>query len=297
MIGYRDAASRALRRPAGPGSPAWKIHAEVALLLGWGRAILMQLAHPLVAQGVADHSTFRTTPGERWRRLHRTLGAMLTLTFGPDQAAARIIDGINAIHDRVQGVLPVEAGALPPGTRYTARDPRLLEWVHATVLDSFLLTYETYVAPLSGEERDRYCVEAGATAVALGVPPADLPRSVGDLQRYLARMRASGAIAVTATARALAGEVIAPPVPPAARPLVGFMRLTTVGLLPEDIRAGYGFEWSARRAAALRGSARVIRRVLPLLPSVVRHWPEARAARRRWRRAAGRGAAVPAPTA
>src|SRR5262245_10533509 len=64
---------------------AWRLHQEVVLLAGWGRAILLQLAHPLVAQGVADHSGFR---GERWGRLHRldrTLRAMLALTFGTDR--------------------------------------------------------------------------------------------------------------------------------------------------------------------------------------------------------------------
>ena len=42
-----------------PGRVAWKVHRERVLLLGWGRAILLQFAHPLVAAGVADHSAFR----------------------------------------------------------------------------------------------------------------------------------------------------------------------------------------------------------------------------------------------
>ena len=40
-------------------SMTWKLHSEMVLLAGWGRAILLQLAHPLVAQGVAEHSGFR----------------------------------------------------------------------------------------------------------------------------------------------------------------------------------------------------------------------------------------------
>ena len=47
------------------------IHREVVLLFGWGRAVLMQLAHPLVAQGVAEHSAFRAEAFGGWRRLHR----------------------------------------------------------------------------------------------------------------------------------------------------------------------------------------------------------------------------------
>jgi len=39
-----------------------RINAERLALLGWSRAILLQFAHPLVAAGVADHSTFRGSP-------------------------------------------------------------------------------------------------------------------------------------------------------------------------------------------------------------------------------------------
>ena len=42
---------------------SWRIHRERVLLAGWGRAILLQLAHPMVAQGVAEHSAFTN---ERW---------------------------------------------------------------------------------------------------------------------------------------------------------------------------------------------------------------------------------------
>jgi uncharacterized protein (DUF2236 family) len=36
-----------------------RINAERLMLLCWGRAILLQMAHPLVAAGIADHSSFR----------------------------------------------------------------------------------------------------------------------------------------------------------------------------------------------------------------------------------------------
>lgn len=62
---------------------AWRIHKGVVLLHGWGRAILVQLSHPLVARGVFDHSPFRAAPRERWRRVGRTLDAMLTRAGRP----------------------------------------------------------------------------------------------------------------------------------------------------------------------------------------------------------------------
>ena len=72
------------------------------MLLGWARAILLQLAHPLVAAAIADHSTFRSRPGSRLARLRQTVRAMLALTFGTDEEGAAAARAINAIHDRVE---------------------------------------------------------------------------------------------------------------------------------------------------------------------------------------------------
>ncbi len=47
-----------------------KISREKVLLFGGGRALLLEVAHPLVAAGVADHSNFREDP---FGRLQRTL--------------------------------------------------------------------------------------------------------------------------------------------------------------------------------------------------------------------------------
>ena len=63
-------------------SITWRVNAERIVLLGWARAILLQLAHPLVAAGVFDHSGFRGTPYAAASRLYHTVHAMLSLTFG-----------------------------------------------------------------------------------------------------------------------------------------------------------------------------------------------------------------------
>lgn len=265
------------------GSMTWKIHREVVLLAGWGRAILLQLAHPLVARGVADHSAFRAERWGRARRLHGTLRTMLALTFGTPEEIARAAGGINRIHDRVHGRLRDAEGGLPAGTSYTAHDPALLRWVHATLLDSFLLTYELFVAPLAAEERDRYCLEAAAIEPLLGIPPGHLPRSAAELGAYMDAMRSSGVIAVTETARDLARDIVAPPVPWIARPLVWLARLPTVGLLPPALRTAYALTWSPGRERALRLWAGLVRRLLPCLPPVLRYWPAARTASRRER--------------
>jgi uncharacterized protein (DUF2236 family) len=255
------------------------------LLLGWGRAILMQFAHPLVAAGVAEHSAFRAERFGGWRRLHRTLGAMLALTFGEGPQAQRAADAINAIHERVHGRLARAGGAFAAGTPYSARDPALLGWVHLTLVDSFLLTYERCVHALSAAERDAYCAESAEIEPVLRIEAGTLPRTASALRSALAERMASGEIVVTETARALARGVLHPPMSAPAWPALAVMRLVTVGLLPPALREQYGFAWNARRAAALGVTTAAIRRLLPLAPPVVRHWPAAREAARRARAA------------
>jgi len=109
----------------GVGTVAWKLQREIVLLLAWGPAILLQLAHPLVARGIADHSAFRTGRWSRTRRFHRTLDAMLRLCFGTEQETLAVVARINAIHDRVHGRLLQTAGIFPAGTPYSAHDPAL----------------------------------------------------------------------------------------------------------------------------------------------------------------------------
>jgi uncharacterized protein (DUF2236 family) len=267
-------------RRADDNSVAWKLQREIVLLVAWGPAVLLQLAHPLVACGVADHSSFLRERWGRTRRLSRTLDAMLRLSFGTEAEAEAVVAGINAIHDRVHGQLPEAIGIFPAGTPYSARDPALLAWVHATLVDMNIGVYELYVGDLSFDERDRYCAEASWLGPHLGVPEDRLPRSFGALRRYMDGMLASGELAVTDTARTLAHSIVYPPVPRLARPVTGLLRLSTVGLLPSSLRGAYGFPWGPRDEARLRRSAAIVRRLLPLAPPVVRCWPAARARRR-----------------
>jgi uncharacterized protein (DUF2236 family) len=278
-----------MRHPPPPeaalaGTMARQIHRERILLAGWGRAILLQIAHPKVARGVAEHSGFATEPWGRLRRLHRTLAAMLDLTFGSEEEAAAAAARINARHDGIHGRLTEPAGGEPAGAPYSAHDPELLTWVHATLLESFLLVYRLFVRPVGSDEADRYCREAGGIEAALGIPSGRLPRTEADLRRYLDAMLASGAIEVTDTARRLAREVISPPAPALVRPALWLAALPAVGLLPPAIRAGYGLPWDARRERALRALIGAARAALPLVPPPMRYWKVARQAEARGRR-------------
>src|SRR5512143_2508741 len=120
---------------------ARRVHANAALLAGGGCALLMQLAHPLVAQGVAEHSDFARDP---IARLLRTLRLTLALVYGNDAQVSQALDAINGVHRHVTG----------PG--YAAFDPALLLWVHATLIDTSLRVHALLVRPLSPTEAASY---------------------------------------------------------------------------------------------------------------------------------------------
>ena len=251
------------------------------MLFGWGRAILLQLAHPLIAAGVHDHSGFRSTPWAAVTRLYHTVHAMLALTFGTPTEYGVALEGIRAIHRRVNGVLTEHAGPFRAGTRYSAEDPDLVLWVHLTLLESLPLTYELLVGPLSTSERDAYCAEAAAVALALCAREAEVPRTWHDTQRSIERVRQSGVLAVSAQARTLARSVLYPSGGWALFPATFVNRVVTVGLLPDDVRSQYSLEWTARHERLFNGIVPMLRATRRVLPDLITVWPEARGLKRR----------------
>jgi uncharacterized protein (DUF2236 family) len=267
---------------AGPESITWKINREMIVVAGWGRAILLQLAHPAVAAGVHGHSSYRGSLLSGFRRLRSTVGAMLSLAFGDMEQMITAAARINAIHDRVRGRVPPplppasREGAPGEGEAYSAHDPDLQRWVHATLLESVPLTYELLVGPLTVRERDRYCSEAAIMEPLLGMPAGWLPRDSAELEAYMGDMLAGGRIVVTDTSRALARALLYPPRWYVAWPVFRAMQLITIGSLPPSIRRAYGFEWRTRDERAFARWTALLRTSLRLLPPLAREWPMGR---------------------
>ncbi len=93
-------------------------------------------------------------------------------------------------------------------------------------------------------------------------------------------MMADGTVRVDATARALAPHVRYPKrFPP--RAVWDVAHLISDSVLPQPIRRGYGIPWSPAREAGMQRLAAMSRRVVPLLPPVLRRAPQARRAERR----------------
>ena len=254
----------------GANSTTWKIGRESILILGGARAVLMQLAHPLVAMGVGDHSSYLTHP---FRRTEHTFLLGQMLTFGTTTTARRAARTINTLHKHVHGTLPMEAGAYTTGTPYQARDPKLLLWVHATLADTILRTYPLFVGPLTHAEQEQYYQESKTMGHLLGLTNADMPPTVDDLYTYVHDMVYSNQLAATPQGREIVRQVLYPPVPDVLRPILHLNLQVTCALLPQPIREIYGLEWGAKRQRIFDFSAIGIRHTYPLLPDALRMFP------------------------
>jgi uncharacterized protein (DUF2236 family) len=259
-----------------PHSTIWQVDREMALLLAGGRALLLQLAHPKVAAGVAQYSHFQQDP---LARLQRTMSAMWSIGFDESATAYGALKRVGNIHKQVHGSVPA-GEAVPPATRYDARDPQLLMWVHATLIDSAIMAYDLFVKPLSIQEKARYYEESKKLAELFDIPYAIVPRSLAEFSAYFDEMIQGNTIAVGPTARSLAHDIVYP-TPWILRPAAPLFRVVTAGLLPERLRSAYGLKWNGPREKVFWLFARLFRLLLPLIPGPVRIVPNARAAEKR----------------
>jgi uncharacterized protein (DUF2236 family) len=257
----------------GPDSVVWKIDRELAVLLGSGsRALLLQVAHPLVAAAVAEHSRYRSDP---IGRLRHTLEAIYAFAFSDLEYATRMVQAINRRHTAV-------TGTAPDGRQYAARDPRLLLWVYATLIDSSLLAYETFVAPLTQQERERAYLEFRRAAHVWGIPAEIFPPGgIRGLRAWMDELIATGEVVVTPQGRDAGRVILRPPVWWLPAFVLAPLEWVAVWLLPPAIREGFGYRWGPRREWLMRRFAALVRVVVPRLPGVVRDLPVARAADRR----------------
>ena len=252
----------------GPGSLAWRINAESILLIGGGRALLMQVAHPMVAAGVAEHSDFTVAPFDR---LWRTVDTALTVIFGDSSQWRSAVQRVQGIHSRV--------GGERDGARYSALDPELLLWVHATLVDSSIEAYARLVRPLPLAVRERYYLEMRRMGTAFGVPEELHPPTYGDFRAYL--QRTISTLETGDEGRAVARRVLSPPAPFVLWPAGITSGLLSVGLLPARLRSELGLRWNRGTERAFTAAAALVRSSLPVLPDRVRRWPHAREAERR----------------
>ena len=237
----------------GPGSVAWKIHADPAMLVGGLRAILVQALEPRSMAAVDQHSRFREDP---WGRLERTTKYVVSTTYGTTAEAEDAAALVRRVHANVRGVDPVTR--LP----YSADDPDLLLWIHAVEVESFLLAYRTYAGRIDRADGDRYVAEMAQAAELLGLPASMAPRSERDLRDHLQSMRG---LQVTPAARDGLRIVLFPPMRLPYRPLWAIPTTAAIAILPGYARRLYGIPWVPPIGLPVRAGVFALSRALNLV--------------------------------
>ncbi|MDL2334666.1 MAG: oxygenase MpaB family protein [Chloroflexota bacterium] len=251
----------------GPDSMMWRINREAVLLGAGPAALLLQVAHPLIAEGVAHHSTFESDP---WRRLHGTIRTTMNLVFGNAVNAERAVKRLNSVHAGVRG------------PNYRAMDPQLLLWVQATLIVTSVFAYQRWVGQLSANEIEQFWQEARAVGTRLGIPLSASPADWPALERYWEKMLAEdGPVHVTPTARRLARLIVRPPFRFVPGPLVDLAALPGLALVPPRLRAEFGISWSPAKDRLAGMVSQGVRAWTAVVPRTLRSMPQAIAADRR----------------
>jgi uncharacterized protein (DUF2236 family) len=244
-----------VRRPDGlfgPQAVAWRVHGDVtSMMVGGVAGLLLQMLHPAVLAGVWDHSNFRN---DMHGRLRRTARFIALTTYGGKTEAEAAIARVRSIHARVRGTLP-------NGMTYFANDPALLAWVHVTEATSFLDAWIRYGEPeMSVPHQDRYFVEMGRVALALGADP--IPRTRSEARDLITALRSQ--MLCDARTQEVARLVLTQQAPNRiAEPLQALAMQAAVDLLPVWARRMHGlsaltFSRPLVRAGTL-GIARTLR--------------------------------------
>jgi uncharacterized protein (DUF2236 family) len=223
------------------------------LIAGGARAILLQVADPTVAAGVAEHSDFAHRPVQR---LRNTLTFAYAVVLGTPDDAGRVASHVNRAH------VPVAR----------AEDAELQLWVAATLYETATTVHDRVFGAAAEDLADELYREYAALGTSLQMPAALWPASRADFRSYWDARIAS--LEVTADARQIARDLFAPVTAPAwLRAGLPLARLLTIDLLPATIRDAYGLDWTSRderRAARAWGAIRILARITP---HRLRSWP------------------------
>ncbi|HET7676828.1 MAG TPA: oxygenase MpaB family protein [Candidatus Limnocylindrales bacterium] len=268
----------------GPGTQMWRINREAVLLGAGPCALLLQVAHPLVAEGVAQHSDFESDPAGR---LRRTLRTTLDLVFGDGASAERAVGRLNSVHGSVRGTVD-DPEARHLAEHYRALDPGLLLWVQATLIVTSVRAHERWVGPLSAAEKEAFWQEARSVGRRIGIPLASSPPDWPALAAYYeAMIGPDGPVRVTPTARRLARSILRLPLPGLPAVAGELLTLPALALLPARLRGAYELPWGPGRERLARMLDLGVRLWVRALPTAWRSMPQALAAERRARRDPG----------
>jgi uncharacterized protein (DUF2236 family) len=225
---------------------------DAAIVAGGAAAILLQVADPVVARGVAERSAFATDP---MRRLRHTLTFVYGVLAGDERQRAAVAGFTDRAHRDVPGALEVD---------------RQL-WVAATLYEVGRSVQERLTGPLDPALDAEVLAASADLGTVLQVPASRWPTDRAAFDAYWTD--AVAGLDVGDDARGIARDLLHPRnVPAWARAGMPLVRAITPTLLPASVARAYGFDPS-REA---RGAWRVLRGAVRLTPYRLRSLPSRR---------------------
>ncbi len=214
-LGEADAKRRELEASGGmlsdPDSAmALALQRESINFAGGGRAALLQLAHPYVANGIVQHSNLARDGAAQ--RFNNTFLYMFAMLFADPEGSVRASRTVRALHAKVQGTMQEDVGLFSKDSRYDATHAHAVLWVHLTLVETSLLMYELFVQRVSAEDKETFVRATNKFAKGMfGVPDDLLPRDYRHFAALCAAYVASPVLAIGDSARAVDHYVWKPP--------------------------------------------------------------------------------------
>lgn len=216
--------------------------------------MLLQVAHPAVADGVARYSRFQEDP---FGRGYRTFKAMATVYFGAPEQAEATARRLARVHSGIRG------------EGYVATDPELQLWVFATLVDTTLKVFEGMPArgwPSNWQEP--FFEESKSAAALLGIPKEVYPADLKAFDRYFQGMLQGGLLGSEPVCKEVAQAILQHPKTP--KRLAQW--LASAGM-PESLCTRLGIPFQARAADQWRRRMPKWYAVYQCIPTALRWAP------------------------
>ena len=217
----------------GPDSMTWKLYREPTIVLGSMRALLLQIAHPAIANGVASYSNFKK---DFAGRAHRTFLSMVRIWFGDVPTANKSARRLYIIHSMIRGQVVWETEDETIVNPFCATDPDLLYWVLATLVDTTLVLFEKTVRKLSEAEKEQFFQESKITAQLMGIPLTAYPENLEMFYVRYYKVINDGTLRLSEDGQAIKKALFNVPYP-----IRRINEILADGFLPEPTKKLYGF--------------------------------------------------------
>jgi uncharacterized protein (DUF2236 family) len=270
--------------PLGPDSLTWQTFGDWRGLLQGPWAGSMQNMHPQLGAAVEQHSIFFR---ERIPRLLRSLYPIGGVVFDGDLAPTTGAE-VRNYHVGIKGV---DA----QGRRYSALNPDVFYWAHATFFVGTMLTKERFGGGITEDERRQLFDEHVTWYRMYGMSMRPVPETWEDFEVYWDHMcrnvlennfAAREVLDLSTMPKHPSLQWIPDPLWALNLKVFGpFAVWVTVGLYHPAVRELMGYTWSARDEWLHRRFGELVNGVFALVPRRRRMHPRARAG---WDRASGR---------